>query len=530
MHRRAGREANWLGRVAALAVAAVAIVLACLPVAATSAAFIDSEYGSFDLTAEAPPAPRPAINIGYRGNYLGATQVGLSQSGSAAYVWGYRDGGLSGTGAKVDPTADISVVKLPGGLKIAGITGGSNKGNSQYYNAAIGVLAQDGSVWTWGVADEHRLGRPVTDANRWLPGKVEIPGKVIDLQSGANSFVALTDDGDLYTFGAVSSESYSTYGALGQGAAAISGTVPRRILTKVHSFGVALNSVWAVVAPGWTNTTYSGNDTADQGSTTAPGERGEVLFWGYNELNGSGAASGDPDLKNTYCAKPTRLSTTAVLNQLLWAGSAAGDQNETLGVAMGSPEDSGTFRQMTGSVYGNQVLLADGRLFTWGYSANGYYGSGNNTGMSTRQTMVPTQADLGGLKVQAVAHTMRLTMLLDQTGTAWIYGRSGPGEEAVFPKPDGTVPIVSSSSPVRIEGDEAPGWQAGGITGMAGNGNMSFMLTRDDGSLWLAGGSDIESKVNDFALVRDHWTSAGNTVRTDAAQPILQVDFSGLPD
>jgi hypothetical protein len=507
------------------------IALACLPFATTAGSYRDAEYGNVDLAVESSqPKPVDGLQVNDRHSYLAQTMVALSTSGQAAYVWGNRGFGLSGTGQQtVASDSDFSVVKLPNGKKMNQIVGGSSRGTSPGGHAAIAVLAEDGSVWTWGDAAPDRLGRPVTSKNNAQPVKVTFPGQVVvsDLRSGGSFFAALTTEGELYTFGPPHQHgSKSSFGDLGQGALAY-GTAPRLILTKVHSFGVGVLNGWAVVAPGWQSYTYPGGVDRPSAGPSKPGDAGEVLFWGYNSEIHGGAASGDPSLVRDSYAVPTRLASDARLNVLLRKGTAAGDDNVSPGRVMGGPDDKGTFRHMTGNTYGNQVLLRDGTLWAWGTST--FSGSGSSDTMLKRAAMVPTKVWLDNRKVKAVAHTWRLTFLLDETNTVWIYGQAGQGEAGVFPSASGLPPIRLSNRPVRIDGGSSPGWKAGGITAIASCGGMTAILKRDDTTTWLVGGSLLETKTNAMSLVRNSWSKAGNTTPVNAYQPITKIDLTGLP-
>jgi hypothetical protein len=503
----------------------------CLPFGVTHSAFEDAEYATIGITVSAPKA---AVTATGRNNYLGATMIGLSPSGSAAYVWGHRGDGLSGQGVQsVASGADVSVVKLPGDRKILQITGGSSMGNSSGALAAIGVLADDGSVWTWGVNDGNRLGRPTSAANNSKPGRVPFPddAKIVDLQAGSIFFAALSDKGDLYTFGSLRQappppEKYGVvFSELGQGSMAWA-REPRLILKGIHSFGVSIFSAWAIAAPNWTRIGYAPGENKAKKSEDTFSTAG-VVFWGLNDELRSGAGSGDPTLVNNSYATPQLLSPGAKLNEVLAAGTKAGDQNGLPAVAMGSPADKGTFQRLTGNQYSNQAILRTGVGLTWGTSLQ--YSAGNASGMSKRADLIPTPVQLGGRKVVAVANSMRLAFLLDDTGTAWIYGHAGPGDGPVYPDANGQPGMKPTNVPVKIDAPTTSGWGAGGITGITGGGSMSIMFTRADGSVWVVGGSMLEGRKNAEAIVRTHWTQAQNKAPTDKHQPATLMDFTGLP-
>ncbi|MDR2567120.1 MAG: hypothetical protein LBC97_13895 [Bifidobacteriaceae bacterium] len=521
------------------------------PLNTTASAWMDAEYG--DTGTLTAVSPRAAITAELQSTYLAATMVSKSRDGAVAYIWGYRGDGLSGTGVEtVSSDADVSIVALPEGRRVAKIVGGASSGQTLNTHAAIGVLATDGTVWTWGQkpgAAPGRLGRPVEGAypSHAEPGQVTgfpAGAKVVDLQSGGSFFAALTDAGELFTWGVAPNGSTGSnlpggnYGELGQGYHA-SSSVPRRILTGIHSFAVGRFNAWAITAPGWTKTTYpssvhydgSGSDSPT--STTAPDDSSRVLFWGDNGTN-TGAASGSPVNTTSKIWSPEKLADGAKLDQLLAQGNALGpddqprDDNFTLGVAMGSPEDRGTFAVMTGHMYGYQVLLRDGSLYLWGYHEKSMgYGSGTGKEMLDRTAMVPTEVKLdnGNRRVVQIAHTLRVVFLLDDQGTVWMYGLRGTGESK-FPGSNGTGGgWASTNTPMRVDGSNSAGWAAGGITAITGAG-MSMMLTRDDGSLWVMGGSTFDGGTNAQYVVRTHWDHTKMDTSgpfTDKPQPLTQM-------
>jgi alpha-tubulin suppressor-like RCC1 family protein len=503
------------------------------PLNTTASAWMDAEYG--DTGTLTAVNPRAAITADGPSTYLGGTMVSKSRDGAVAYIWGYRGDGLSGTGvATVAGDADVSVVSLPGGRRIAKITGGGSSGQVVDTHAAIGALATDGTVWTWGQntgGAAGRLGRPSTPtsgkdagADNWRPGQVTgFPdgARIVDLQSGGSFFGALTDAGELYTWGVApqkDSNQGGNYGELGQGDNASSAR-PRRILTGIHSFAVGRFNAWAITAPGWTKSTYlgvhyDGSGTDTPASTTAPDDSSRVLFWGDNSTN-TGAASGSPGNTTSKIWSPEKLADGAKLDQLLSQGNALGpddqprDDNFTLGVAMGSPEDRGTFAVMTGHMYGYQVLLRDGSLYLWGYSK--YFGTGTGKEMLERNAMVPTEVKLdnGNRRVVQLAHTLRVVFLLDDQGAVWMYGYKSKGE-ATFPGPSGSSGSwTSTNTPFRVDGSQSAGWAAGGITAITGVG-MDVMLTRDNGTFWVMGGSVFDGGGNPHSIVRSHWAKANN--------------------
>ncbi|MDR0366206.1 MAG: hypothetical protein LBH68_05205 [Bifidobacteriaceae bacterium] len=533
-------------RITAIAVA-IAVAFACLLtphlVRNTMAAFLDNESGRFGPMQFEIPEPSPMIAT-KRNSYLGATFVALSDTGHAAYVWGYRGTGMSGTGQEtVDATSAVSVVKLEGDRKMVTITGGTTMATAPDTMGAIGVLASDGTVWTWGnAATPARLGRAIVNGDNSKPKQVIFPdlggAKVIDLQSGAKVFVALTDTGDVYTWGHYFDDNSSTPGKaegdLGQGPKAESSR-PRKILTGIHSIGTGVQNSWAIASDKWSVLIYAEGMDSKAAPQEFPGKDGAtVLFWGRDHTH-FGSASGDPALKDQIHPSPVPVAKTAGLNKLLQDGTKAGDDNTSLGKALGSTEDKGTFRQLGGISYGSYALLKDGSVYAWG---NPTYGGSGGAATVDRPGDTPMKVSLpdptNGYQqatIKQVVSVRKLVFMLDTTGTVWMYGYLYRAERELFPKADGTTPAASSNTaignPIRIAGAPGTGWAAGEITGLGSPGEMTLMVTHADGSVWLAGGGNARTPTNTRALVRNHWKD--NTVPTTAAVPITKTDLSSLP-
>jgi hypothetical protein len=449
----------------------------------------------------------------------------------AAYIWGYRGYGISGTGVTtVSSTAAVSVVRLPGERKIVKLIGGTEDNYDEYTRSYVAALADDGTVWTWGghgTNSDVYLGRPTTSsAQLATPGQVtSIPGKVVDLLGHDTTAMALTENGEVYTWG-----DSNGHGEDGQGQGAYGSASARIILTGVHSIATSLWASWAVVGPNWTSTGYASG--ADKAATLTQGDgKAGMLFWGRNDHVQGGSPAGDPKgVSDSTFYKPVKLSDTAVLNQLLAAGTAAGDDNLTLGVAMGSAADRGTFRSLTGSYYGNVALLRNGDVYTWGNST--YYASGQSGTTTTNATQIPVKlvATYAGqqVKFRAVAHTNDIYFLVDESNTAWMYGRRNYSGQ--FPDANGAPVARGSSNSVallyRIDGGTAyPGWAAGGISEMGGTG-YTMALRRTDGSYWAVNGTTKTGTTNGDALIRN-WVDSRNTIPTgsSSSQPLTLLNL-----
>ncbi len=110
------------------------------------------------------------------------------------WVWGNCAGGVTGDGTmsgEVDKPTQVPI-PLPSGVTIKKISGA----------AAMLAYASDGSVWSWGPAEDGVLGTGNT-ADGTVPRKViDLPADIVDVAAGgADFFYALTSAGELYGWG-----------------------------------------------------------------------------------------------------------------------------------------------------------------------------------------------------------------------------------------------------------------------------------------------------------------------------------------
>ncbi|MDR1213117.1 MAG: hypothetical protein LBK54_03355, partial [Propionibacteriaceae bacterium] len=318
------------------------MVMVCF-VGTTLAVFVDIESGSFDVSVTVPPQ----VKLRPVASHLASTTLAIDDQGRAV-IWGYRDQGISGTGVStVGTSSDASIVALPEGRRIVLLTGGNEDGStaSVYYTKYTYVVALDdrGQVWTWGFDDNYMGGRtPTGDWPRNKPGPVVLPppfdsskDQVVDIKASTPTTVVLTKLGDVWIWG------NDWHGTAGIGINVTgAGPQPRRILTGIHSIGTGYWAGWAVAAPDWTYTTYEDKDDF-KGAQSAKKAQGGLLFWGWQQTGQSGGPAGDGRASADY-RTPSLVAADSPLSLALAAGTAAGDDNATLGVRAGSADDKGT--------------------------------------------------------------------------------------------------------------------------------------------------------------------------------------------
>ncbi|MDR1710521.1 MAG: hypothetical protein LBR58_01455 [Propionibacteriaceae bacterium] len=398
-------------------------------------------------------------------SHLPNTAMAISDAGSLM-VWGLRAHGLPGNGQEVVPAKDPPTqIWLPNDkrsaadrrrvVKVAGVGIDNNTTDNQH--AGVAALSDDGYVYTWGGRNtNHMMGRETTAINSqwWVPGRVAIAGKVVDLVSSAGVFMALTENGDLYTWGWAQG-----YGAAGQSGTDLdySSYEPEKILDGVHSIHAGLWNGWAV----------RGNYSKSDNSTG-------VFWWGRADRGAAGDPSGDA--KFATRGVPTRSKT---LSKFATSGC------DTPGVVAASNRDTCTIQQLTGHAYGSQLRLVDGSVYTWGDQA--HFGTGR-TGDAT----APEQLDVLARNVQSARDYVFLEGV---DGWAYLYGWYGT---STGPDPaTGAAATAGIRRPTRFKA-LGRDWVAAGLHGNSGH------VRRTDGKWVSWGGSVAAPPANNTYSVVPH--------------------------
>lgn len=469
---------------AGLAAAVLAVVAVVATTAPTTAAYTDRAEAVTDVFAS------PTTRFVPQQTYLAGTATAVQDDGTIA-VWGYRGNGLSGTGtATVDSAATISLVTLPSeghpdgarrAVKLAGVSLDNYFPTDPNYSG-LAALSDDGRVYTWGGNQANNIMGRTSAVPFNRPGQVTIPGTVVDLVSSASVFLALTDTGDLYTWGYAQGR-----GVTGQGTATASAATPARILTGVHSIGAGVWNGWAI-----------------RGDTVAGDATTGVLWWGW--ANGAGAYAGDPSGDNATTSRSTPTRSEA-LSALTTSGCAA------VGVVAGSPEDTCRVRSLTGHYYGSQAVLDDGTLLTWGNYLE--WGTGRTDGGSAANN-TPTAITLAaGVTARQVAATEDYVLVLGSDGYAYVWGRYS---YAYGPHPTtGATSSANIRTPARMTA-------LGTVERLAGNG-YSGQALRADGTLVLWGGTTQGGNHNTHRVVRNGF--ATTTTPTSPSQGLTVLVMPG---
>ena len=230
-----------------------------------------------------------------------------------------------------------------------------------------GVIAQDGSLYMWGVNDFGQIGDGTTK-NRYKPTK--ILDHVVSVSLGDYYSGAITQDGSLYMWGS------NVYGQIGDGT-----TEDRYKPTKILDHVIAVSLGYC----------HSGAITQD----------GSLYMWGSND---SGQI-GDGTTEDRY--KPTKILDHVIAVSLQTGNSGAITQDGSLymwgsnvygEIGDGTEEDRYKPTKILDHVIAvslgvghSGAIIQDGSLYMWGWNSDGQIGDG-----TTKARYTPTQITIPG--------------------------------------------------------------------------------------------------------------------------------------
>ena len=230
-----------------------------------------------------------------------------------------------------------------------------------------GVIAQDGSLYMWGVNDFGQIGDGTTK-NRYKPTK--ILDHVVSVSLGDYYSGAITQDGSLYMWGS------NVYGQIGDGT-----TEDRYKPTKILGHVIAVSLGYC----------HSGAITQD----------GSLYMWGSND---SGQI-GDGTTEDRY--KPTKILDHVIAVSLQTGNSGAITQDGSLymwgsnsrgGIGDGTTEVRYKPTKILDHVIAvslgvghSGAIIQDGSLYMWGWNSDGQIGDG-----TTKARYTPTQITIPG--------------------------------------------------------------------------------------------------------------------------------------
>ena len=311
------------------------------------------------------------------------------------YSSGLNDEGMLGDGlTDVAPRARFEKVALEGVLydkKVSDISIGDD------YMMA---LTTDGQVYTWGENNSGVLGNSLVDdysENHPVPVDMTgvLSGKTITaISAGGSDFaLALASDGTVYSWG------YNGNGELGNGTMA-SSPVP----VAVDTTGVLKGKTITAISAG-----------AD--FTLALASDGTVYSWGYNDCGQLGNGTTDSS------SVPMPVDMTGALNGKIITAINAGS-----GYAL--------------------ALASDGTLYGWGYNNDGELG--NN---STTSSLAPTAVDIpDGKKIVKISSGYTTGLALASDNTLYSWGLNQAGQLGDGTGLNSLIPVVINGNGASLSG------------------------------------------------------------------------------
>eukprot|EP00088_Acartia_fossae_P007766 TRINITY_DN13641_c0_g1_i1.p1 TRINITY_DN13641_c0_g1~~TRINITY_DN13641_c0_g1_i1.p1 ORF type:complete len:441 (+),score=87.17 TRINITY_DN13641_c0_g1_i1:57-1379(+) len=267
------------------------------------------------------------------------------------------------------------------------------------------VLTKEGEVYTFGCNDEGSLGRLVEEEEEcFVPGKVQLDGKIVQISAGDSHTVALTDDGRVFAWGTFRDSS----GPIGLTENGIQKT-PLRILSD---YGVTKIS--------------SGSD-----HIAALTQDGDVLTLGNSEQGQLGRVperfahrGGRRGLSFLLTPDKLRAKSKSTVFDDIWAGS-----------------------------YNTIVKTKSNDLLVMGLNNYNQMGLPLDKGITF---FLPTKSDsVSGLDLSTLSLGQHHTILLDNAGSVHAlgrseYGRLGLGEGAEDAKEPTSIPGLKSKKCVEV--------------------------------------------------------------------------------
>ena len=188
--------------------------------------------------------------------------VALDTQGNA-YTWGGNTHGELGRSTTSTPADKPGKADTPAGIIFTHASAGRS------HSVAV---SDDGSIYTWGNADNGQLGRDTSSTPANKPGKANIPADLAFTQASAGDehSIALGSDGNLYTWGD------NANGQLGRDTSKTPADMPGKTDTPAGiTFTQASAGAWHSLALGSDGNLYSWGDNAngqlgrDTGNTQA---------------------------------------------------------------------------------------------------------------------------------------------------------------------------------------------------------------------------------------------------------------------
>ena len=294
------------------------------------------------------------------------------------------------------------------------------------------ALKQDGTVWSWGQNNDGELGLGNTTEYSEPQQITDIKEKITDVKTGYYHSIALTENGEVYTWG------YNGNGQLGNGTREDS-LVPVKVaglknVTKVNAYKYM---------------------------TIALTQNGEVYAWGSG-----------------YGAKPVKLNFTRKIidvsgNLVLAENRKAYNLDETKSYGKDLIKVVAGYNHYLG-------LTSDGEVYAWGSNSYGQLGNGNNTSSSTAVKVVTPDGKSNMTNIVDISAGDSYSIITDKDGKVYTFGYYGDYR---------TANTVHSNKPVEIQDlykTELVAASEGGHTAIVDwDGNVYTVGLNDYGQLGL---------------------------------------------
>ncbi len=328
---------------------------------------------------------------------VGANHTLTIANDGTVWAWGLNTNGQLGDGTT---TSHNAPVRLSGFTSIAGIAGGAS------HSVAVKT---DGTVWAWGLNTNGQLGDGTT-TQRTSPVQVSGLSWVTAVSAGEAYSLALRSDGTVWSWGLNSS------GQLGDG------TITQR-LTPVQVTG--LTNIVAIAAGRISGLALKSDGTVWAWGNNASGQLGDgtttARRTAVQAINVSGI---------TAIAAGRTHSLALASNGTVWAwgGNGNGQLGDGTTTSTSTPEQVSGLSNITAISAGDFHSLAvdgsDGTRWAWGKNSNGQLGDGTTT---QRTSPVHVTSPSGRTALTVAAGSAHSAVLFND-GTVWTSGLNSSGQ------------------------------------------------------------------------------------------------------